>query len=147
MSNTWDTCFLKLARTISEQSKDPSTKTGAVIVRPDKSVASIGYNGFPRQMLDLSEHYDDRNEKYSRIIHCEMNALLFCRERVNGYTLYVYPFLTCDRCFVHVAQAGIIRIVAPRATEEQLTRWGDAFDRVRRYAKETNITINEVDFK
>jgi deoxycytidylate deaminase len=33
-------------------SKDPSTKVGAVIVRPDLTVASIGYNGFPRGMSD-----------------------------------------------------------------------------------------------
>lgn len=143
--NKWDIRFLNMARLISEWSRDPSTKTGAVIVRPNRSVASVGFNGFPQNMPDDPELYANREEKYSRIIHCEMNALMFLRdESVQGYTLYTWPFMSCDRCFVHCAQAGIIRFVAPEATAEQLTRWGTAFDRVRGYAKETGLELIEV---
>jgi dCMP deaminase len=152
--NKWDDRFLALARHISGWSKDPSTKVGAVIVRPNKSVASLGFNGFPQKMSDhlrddagvLYSAYDNREEKYSRIIHGEINAITFATERLVGYTLYTYPFMPCDRCFVQVAQTGITRVVAPRATEEQLTRWGPAFERVRKYAKEMNIELEEVDW-
>ena len=44
-SNKWETRFLEMARLVSGWSKDPSTKVGAVIVRPDKTIASVGYNG------------------------------------------------------------------------------------------------------
>jgi len=143
----WDQRFLSLAREISTWSKDPSTKTGAVIVRPNRSVCSVGYNGFPMSMRDEARWYADREEKYSRIIHCEMNALLLSQDRNHeGYTLYTYPFISCDRCFVHMVQAGIKRFVAPRATAEQLTRWGPSFERVRDYAKATNVTIAEYAF-
>ena len=98
--NKWDLRFLTLAKFISTWSKDPSTKTGAVIVRPNNSICSVGFNGFPAAMSDDDTNYTNRNEKYSRIIHCEMNAAKFATEDLSGFTLYTYPFMSCDRCFV-----------------------------------------------
>ena len=143
--NKWDLRFLEMARLVSTWSRDPSTQTGAVIVRPNKSVAGVGFNGFPQNMPDAPELYANRDEKYSRIVHCEMNALMFAKDdSVQGYTLYTHPFMSCDRCFVHMLQAGITRFVAPQATEEQLTRWAPAFERVRRYATEAGVELIEV---
>ncbi len=139
----WDYRGLELAFTVSQWSKDPSTKVGAVIMRPDKSISSVGYNGFPRKMPDNPEYYTDREEKYSRIIHGEVNALLQCREPVHGFTLYTRPFLPCDRCFVIMAQAGIVRFVAPKPTPDQLSRWGKAIDRVKLYASEMGLELVE----
>lgn len=137
----WDRRFLELAKLVSTWSKDPSTQTGAVIVRPNKTVASIGFNGFPQKMPDRKEWYKNREDKYSRIIHCEMNALLFCREPVNGYTLYTYPFSSCDRCFVHMAQAGITRFVFPPPSRDQRDRWGTAFAKVEEYSREMKTEL------
>jgi hypothetical protein len=44
-----------------------------------------------------------------------------------------------------MVQAGIARFVAPKATPEQLTRWGEALDKVRRYAAECNVSLVELD--
>jgi dCMP deaminase len=144
--NTWDIYFIKLAKEISTKSKDPSTQTGAVIVRPDNSIASVGFNGFPARMPDVMSNYVNREEKYSRIIHCEMNALIFSRDASHsGYSLYTYPFPSCDRCFVHMVQAGIMRFVSPKPSEEHMQRWGEAFERVRKYARECEVTLMEID--
>lgn len=143
-TDKWDLRFLDMAKLVASWSKDPSTQTGAVIVRPNKSIASVGFNGFPQKMHDDPAMYATRDEKYSRIVHCEMNALQFAQEQTDGYTLYTHPFISCDRCFVHMAQAGITRFVAPAATAEQLTRWGPAFDRVRSYATEMGLELVEV---
>lgn len=140
----WDRRFLGLAEHIARWSKDPSTQTGAVIARPDHRIVSVGYNGFPQAMPDRPDNYADRAEKYSRIIHCEMNALLFANASVEGCTLYTWPFISCDRCFVHMIQAGIYNFVAPKPTEDQLSRWGDAFNRVYRYAWEVDAIITEL---
>lgn len=78
-----------MAEAASLRSRDPSTKVGAVIVRPDKSVAAVGYNGFPRGMEDRSAWYADRAEKYDRVIHAEMNALLSMKENAAGTTVAV----------------------------------------------------------
>jgi dCMP deaminase len=95
-------------------------------------------------MHDHKECYDNREEKYSRIIHGEVNALLFAKAEVTGCTLYTYPFMPCDRCFVIMVQAGIVRFVAPKPTGDQLTRWGPAFDKVRKYAIECGVDLLEL---
>lgn len=142
----WDRFWLGLAKYVSQASKDPSTKAGAVIVRPDNTLASIGFNGFPRNMPDHPELYADRAEKYPRTIHCEMNARDLLHERPIGYTLYTWPFLTCDRCAVHMAQAGIIRVVAPICPPDQATRWEETFIRARSYYDDCGVKHEEIEF-
>ena len=109
----WDQRFLELAVTVSTWSKDPSTQLGAVIVRPDRTIASIGYNGFPRGVDDDEARYADREFKYEAIVHGEMNAILAAREPLHGYTLYVWPLPPCSRCAAMIIQTGIKRVVSP----------------------------------
>lgn len=115
--------FLYLAQHVAQWSKDPSTKTGCVVVRPDATVAAVGYNGFPMDIKDSQELLNNREEKYKRTIHCEMNAILSARERLNGYTLYNFPGQSCHRCAVHIIQTGIVRVVSPRIENEFTERW------------------------
>lgn len=139
-----DEYFLRLAKTCSLKSKDPSTKTGAVIVDEQSRIVSTGYNGFPQKMQDNKDLYENREEKYSRIIHCEMNALIFAHRNLDGCTLYTWPFLSCDRCAVHLVQAGITRFVAPICPSEALERWSASFDKTRRYLCECNVQCHEL---
>lgn len=139
----WDTYFVLLATVAASKSKDPSTKVGAVIVRPDRTIVSLGYNGFPHGVADTPERLNDRPTKYSLVVHAEMNAILSARESLEGCTLYTVPFMPCDRCFVHVIQTGIKRVVFPEATPEQNERWGEAFARVRILANEVGIELVE----
>lgn len=144
MSN-WDIRFLKVAREVASWSKDPSTQTGAVIVETHtRRLVSVGYNGFPQPMPDKPEWYANREEKYSRIVHCEINALIFAKDIPPESTLYTWPFLSCDRCVVQMIQAGITRFVAPESTPEQLTRWGTAFEKTRRYILECDFEYTEI---
>jgi dCMP deaminase len=76
----WDLRFLTLARLVASWSKDPSTQCGAVLVRPDKTIAGIGYNGFPRAMVDDPAVLGERLTKYPRILHAEWNAVRSCRD-------------------------------------------------------------------
>lgn len=143
--NTWDKDYIDLCEFwANKKSKDPSTKTGAVIVRPDRTVAAIGYNGFPRGVDDDPALYDNREVKYERIIHCEMNCLLTTRESVKGYTLYTWPFLSCPRCAAHVIQAGITRVVAPKCPEDKLERWNEALERTKLLFMEAGLEVVEL---
>ncbi len=144
MNIKWDLWFLDMAKFVSTRSKDPSTQTGAVIVRPDKTIQATGFNGFPKGMSDDSALYNNREEKYRRIIHCEMNAVLTAGRSVEGCTLYTYPFCSCDRCAVHMIQAGIKRFVFPEASADALTRWGDSLARAKGYMTEMGIEYLEV---
>lgn len=121
----WDNRFLAMAYVVASWSKDPSSKNGAVLVRPDRTVAAVGFNGFPKDMRDDPRLYDDREVKYDRVIHAEMNAIFFCRETLPlaDYTLYTTG-PSCSRCAVHMIQAGIRRFVFPAASPEQAARWG-----------------------
>lgn len=125
MNEKWDVRFLELAKHISTWSKDPSTKCGAVIVRSDRTVSSIGFNGFPRGCCDDPALYEDRALKYERVVHAEMNATLSANEPVRGCTLYVWPGPICNRCAAHIIQAGISRVVYVDHQEsyQMLKRW------------------------
>lgn len=140
---SWDEWFLGLAEYVSRRSKDPSTKCGAVIVRPDNTIASLGYNGFPRRISDDMHLLMDRAEKYKRVIHAEMNAVLNAKEPLEGCTLYTYPFLTCERCAVHMIQKGIVRVVAPPPTMEALERWHHPFKLARDLYQEAGVVVDE----
>lgn len=112
---------LNLAIAVSLRSRDPSTKVGAVIIRPDKTIASMGYNGFPRTMEDKEEWWNVREEKYARVIHAEMNALFNAKESVKNMTLYcTHP--CCEHCTKHVITAGIKTVVF-NDSEEIRTRF------------------------
>ena len=140
----WHMRFIELAHTIGSWSRDPSTKCGAVLVRPNRSVASMGFNGFPKEMDDDPRLYEIRDMKYDRVVHAEMNALMFCRDPVPlyGYSLYTTA-PCCSRCAIHMIQAGIRKFIWPRATPEQQTRWG--LDRTYGYLKEVDAVMIEVD--
>lgn len=140
----WDFRFLDLAKLISTWSKDPSTKTGAVIVAPDKRVLSVGYNGFPRGVLDHESRLGNREEKYKIIVHCERNAMLFCRESLTGTTLYTYPFLSCSSCAAMIIQAGITRHVAPRSKNE---RWGEEVQMTLQILAEAGVGLDLLDYQ
>lgn len=134
----WDVRFLELARHVSEWSKDPSTKFGAVIVDDDRKIVSIGYNGFPQAMQDQLDWLNDRQEKYSRVIHAEVNAILNSPRSVRGCSLYVFPFCPCDRCAVLVIQSGIKRVISRLETP---LNWHEACHKAQKYFDETGVEV------
>jgi dCMP deaminase len=115
----WDQRFLNLARLVASWSKDPRTQVGSVIVRPNRTIASLGFNGFPMGMNDEPALYNDRAVKHERVIHAEMNAILFATDpSLQGYTCYTWRRPPCPRCAVHLLQKGIRRYVFPPPTQE-----------------------------
>ena len=111
--NSWDYRFLHLAQHISSWSKDPTTKVGAVIVDHKKRVISLGYNGFPRGVIDYNDRYTNRDIKLSLVCHAERNALDNAPSNVEGFTMYstLYP---CKECAKSIIQNGITRLCCPK---------------------------------
>jgi dCMP deaminase len=115
----WDLRYGEMAKLIASWSKDPSTQVGAVIVRQNKSIASMGFNGFPPGMEDKPEWLNDRTEKLKRMIHAENNALNYClHENITGSTIYVYPLHPCSVCVQLVINRGIKRVVTVTTKEK-----------------------------
>lgn len=139
----WDQRFLAMCALVGSWSKDPSTKCGAVIVRGDRTVASLGFNGFPRHMEDRDTRYINREDKYGRVIHAEMNAILVAKEPLRGMTMYCSHF-TCHRCAVHIIQAGITRVIMPKPSDEFMERWADSVQLAMDYYAECNVVVTLV---
>ena len=114
-------------------------------MRPDKTIASVGYKGFPRHCNDSPDILANRELKYSRTIHAEINAILSCAERPYGYTLYVSkPSLygpTCDRCACVVIQAGIARVVYQIGGGEFAERWREPYACAMQLYNEAGVEI------
>lgn len=107
--DSWDERYLLECFVIARDSKDPSTKVGAIIVTPDHRMQSSGYNGFPRGMNESCECWE-RPHKYERVIHAEMNAIINCPFDTQGCTVYC-TLQPCHVCLNHLRNAGIRRVV------------------------------------
>lgn len=117
---SWDLKYLGLARYVSNWSKDPSTKVGAIVTDSRNRQVSLGFNGLPIGVLDSEERLNNRELKYKMIVHAERNALLFARGSVEGCRLYTWPFMPCSVCAGMVIQSGIKEVVSIRSTNP---RW------------------------
>lgn len=139
MIEKWDLRFLELAKLVASWSKDPSTKTGAVICDSDKRIVSVGFNGLPKGIEDKEERLNNREIKYEMVAHCEMNALAFAKGSCKGCTLYTFPFMSCNRCAVMVIQYGIKRCVAP---VNDNPRWAKSFELSREMFREAGVQLD-----
>lgn len=144
----WNNYFFSIAKIAASKSKDPSTKIGSVAVRPDNTIASVGFNGFPRGVVDSAERYNDREQKYKYIVHSEMN--LICSAAKNGVSLdgcKIYlDFWPCDKCSQGIIQAGLKEIVLDGDSSlynntELNTRWKAELDIARTMLEEAGIKV------
>jgi dCMP deaminase len=136
--NKWHSRFVDLAKHISEWSKDPSTKVGAVIVDEKRRIISTGYNGFSIGVEDTDDRLFNRDIKYEMIVHGEINAIVFARQDLTNTTLYTYPFMPCSRCASIVIQSGIKTVVAP---ENHNPRWAESFALSTKLFNESNVKL------
>lgn len=139
MSEQWHFRFIKLASHIAEWSKDPSTKVGAVIVRPNRTIASIGYNGLPRGIFDDPTRLENRSIKLSMTIHAEMNALLNAQEPLSKYTLYC-TMAPCSNCAASIIQSGITCVVFPKPSSEN-SRWSESWQLAEQMYSEAQVSV------
>lgn len=112
-SDKWNYRFLELAELISTWSKDPSTKTGAVVVGPDKEIRATGYNGFVRGVIDGVPERLERPTKYDFFEHAERNAVFnacLTGTCLKGCTIFC-TLTPCTDCARAIIQAGIKEVV------------------------------------
>jgi len=116
---SWNHIFLIEAHLWSKRSHDPQTQCGCVLVSPDHTVLSTGYNGFIRDIDDKAlpnlrpATQDQLISKYDFMIHAEHNAILNCA-RQGRSTVASTAYITgppCNWCLQYMWQAGITKIV------------------------------------
>jgi dCMP deaminase len=146
----WDLRFLDIAKTVSTWSKDPSTGCGAVIVRPNRSIVSSGYNGLPNTIMSGYESslLEDREKKYQIINHAEINAVLFAKGNLKNCCVYTYPLFSCSRCASMLLQAGIKRFVSIKLDEssDKYDRWKDSWELSNELFRLSDVEVKYYDF-
>lgn len=148
LSPEWQNIYLDVAKAIAQKSKDASSQVGAVLVRPDKTVASLGFNGFPQRIADTPEWLSDpafRPKKYPRIVHAEANALNFNRDYdTRGFHLIVthHP---CDRCALRIASTGV-QFVYYQEQVDYETRWAEAVAISREILKDAGVVVVKIPY-
>lgn len=137
----WEQRFMDMAQLVASWSKDPSTKVGCVIVRPDRTIASVGYNGFPRGVQDFDCRYKDRETKYKLVVHAEANAIVSAGEKVSGYTMFC-TLMPCCECAKLVIQAGIGIVVVPSLEETE--RYAESMKASKLMFAEAGVNLRQV---
>lgn len=140
MNGKWIARFSGLAKDVASWSKDRGTQVGAVIVRPDRTVASLGFNGFPRGVDDSMDRINNRNTKLLFTLHAELNAILASKEPLNGYSLFVWPFQPCAQCAGAIIQSGIKEVYFPYNDHISHERWGESFKAALQMFDESRVT-------
>jgi len=136
----WESRMLEEALRWASYSKDPSTKVGAVIYNPERnSIVTTGYNGFPRGVYDDPVLYENKDDKYPRVVHAEANAIIdaaYQGKSTKGMALAT-THKPCADCAGIIIQAGITKLVY-RTTDDDMKRFHS--DIAIQMFKEANVT-------
>lgn len=118
---SWDEYFMSIAGQVSERSTCLRRRTGAVLVR-DKRILATGYNGTPRGLRHCGETGCLREQRgiapgshheLCRGIHAEQNAVIqgaLHGVAVEGATLYT-THQPCVLCVKILLNAGVREVV------------------------------------
>lgn len=148
LSKAWILKHMIQAVTVACNSKDDSTQCGAVIVRPDNSICSTGYNGFPRGVKDTISSRNKRPTKYLYTVHAERNAIYNSHDpSLAGYSLFIYTYpkklFICSICAGAIIQAGITDIYASSGNNE--SHWEESCDVAKVMFNESGVNIHHPD--
>ena len=143
-SEKWHSRFMEVALLVASWSKDPSTKTGAVVVGPDKEIRATGYNGPVRGVEDDVPERLERPTKYEFFEHAERNAVYnACLTGVSlkGCVMYAtHP--PCTDCARAIIQSGIKMLVTrelPQNNNIPSGTWRDKLEYSAQMFREAGI--------
>jgi dCMP deaminase len=100
---------------------------GCVLVL-DKRILSVGFNGFPQNLSDSLELYEDREYKLAVTVHAEANAIMNAAKngaKTQSCTAYV-TFPPCSQCAAALIQAGVETVICPDPAQAP-ERWRASF--------------------
>ena len=145
----WNYRFLELAELIASWSKDPSTKTGAVVIGPDKEIRATGYNGLVRKVDDDIPERMERPTKYDFFEHAERNAVYnACLTGASLKNCTMYCTLTpCTDCARAIIQTGIKRVITYKYEAKEndpKNTWRDKLDYSKQMFKEAGVEYIEL---
>ena len=139
----WDARFVELSKYVSDWSKDPNAKVGAVVVAKRGGATSLGYNGFPIGVEDTAERLTDSEIKLELIVHAEQNAIISAGPKTEGATIFVWGKPVCAKCAGAIIQAGIKRVVAISPdTVDKGSKWHKTGVLSLKMFEEAHVTVD-----
>lgn len=108
MSNITPKYLMDLAEEVAQNSKDPHTKVGAIVVDSLGSVLSMGYNRMPYRIPDEAKYWK-RPVKYDYVRHAEEIALQN-GTLITAKKIYVTLF-PCAHCAKIIADTSIQEVI------------------------------------
>ena len=137
--------FIGIAQAVSAMSKDVSTKVGSVAVDDDGVILSVGFNGFPRGVVDAPDRLAERSIKLMLTAHSEANCIAQAAragQKLYGSTLIVSGLFPCNECAKLIINAGIKRVIAPPPREN--SKWFDSNQVAVMMFNEAGVAIDEI---
>lgn len=135
---------------VAQQSPDPSTQNGVVLLDPDGEVLGADCNTFPAGVQATDERLQ-RPLKYSFIEHAERNAVFAAARAgipLQGTTM-TCTWPPCAECARAIAQSGIAELVIPAATPDDESapggHWQEALSAAEEILEEAGVTVTELD--
>ena len=141
---------MQMAKEISNWSKDPSRKIGAVAIDENRRILSTGYNGFPAGIDDSFDRLNDRDKKYKYVIHAEKNCIY--NACLNGISLkdsllYVWGLPVCSECAKGVIQVGVSKVFYGYSIKDyDDSVWLDSFQITKSMFDEVGIEVHRINF-
>ncbi len=103
---TWDQYAIGLAVAAAARSEDPYHRVGTALMRPDHTIAAVGYNGAPSG-VDID--WTDRDSRRASVIHAEANALRYVTP--GEVSTVATTMMPCAPCVLLMSSYGIRRVV------------------------------------
>lgn len=136
--------FMFIAEAVSGRSHDPSTKVGAIIV--DKgSIVALGNNHIPSRIQFTQNQIENRDWKYPRVIHAEVDAILKLGKQIVSYPIMYCTHFPCDRCATMIVEAGIKEIYTKKVPLDMIERWRDSMKLASQILQEGGVFVNYLD--
>jgi len=123
--------FLRQAYLFAQNSNDPSTQVGSVIVHPKSGIISGASNSTPNGLIVPEEMLKDATQKEMMMEHAERNAIYRCAaSSVSSVGCHLYTTLPpCVECARGIIQSGIVQVVSH---SQMLDAYGESSVRTKR---------------
>lgn len=154
MSLEEDRRRLKQALDTADNSYDPSTQVGVVLVHPWLGLVGSGFNQFPRGIARTHARLHDRETKLRLVVHGELDAILAAGHNADTATLYmactdrktgeVWGGAPCHNCTKHVIHAGIRRVVT-LPMKKGVSKWAEEVKQAEATLLEAGVAYQEID--
>lgn len=129
----WDEYFMNIAEAVKLRSADYHKVGGVLVSLNNKRIIATGYNSFAS---GINEDIDWSNREFihDRVIHAEMNVLLYSQSKFEDTILYITTS-PCKNCLKALAAANVKKIIYKHEYKD--------IEDVQKIANELNIEFIE----